>query len=364
MKKENRLLTIDGETLMSQPLTPLNFVVDTLLSQGLHILAGSPKVGKSWLALWLAVTVAKGDPVWGMGVKQGTTLYLCLEDSTLRIQNRLFEITEDAPANVHFTTNSNTLGKGLEEQLRAFLTEHPDTVLVIIDTLQMIRGAGYDNTYANDYRDLSVLKHIADTHGISILLVHHLRKMNDDDPMNMISGTTGLSGATDSNFVLRKSKRRENTATLYCTGRDIAYRELALEFDTSVHVWDLLADDHEDEPEPQDEIIPAVSAFLAERGPFSGRATELAEMLKPYSTRDWTPAVLSKKLIRFSAELNALGIRLEVERTREKRNILLCLVGDGSDGSDGKNETGPVANLLSQPSRRHGEDETPPCLPV
>ena len=96
MKKENRLLTIYGETLMSQPLTPLNFVVDTLLSQGLHILAGSPKVGKSWLALWLAVTVAKGDPVWGMGVKQGTTLYLCLEDSTLRIQNRLFEITEDA----------------------------------------------------------------------------------------------------------------------------------------------------------------------------------------------------------------------------------------------------------------------------
>jgi len=97
LKKENRLLTIDGETLMSQPLTPLNFVVDTLLSQGLHILAGSPKVGKSWLALWLAVTVAKGEAVWGMGVKQGTTLYLCLEDSTLRIQNRLFEITEDAP---------------------------------------------------------------------------------------------------------------------------------------------------------------------------------------------------------------------------------------------------------------------------
>ena len=173
MKKKNRLLTIDGETLMSQPLTPLNFVVDDLLSQGLHILAGSPKVGKSWLALWLAVTVAKGESVWGMGVKQGTTLYLCLEDSTLRIQNRLFEIAEDAPANVHFTTNSDTLGKGLEEQLCAFLSEHPDTVLVIIDTLQMIRGSGYDNTYANDYRDLSALKRIADAHGIAILLIEH-----------------------------------------------------------------------------------------------------------------------------------------------------------------------------------------------
>ena len=117
---------------MSRPLTPLNFVVDTLLSQGLHILAGSPKVGKSWLA----VTVAKGEAVWGMGVKQGTTLYLRLEDSTLRIQNRLFD----------------TLGKGLEEQLCAFLAEHPDTVLVIIDTLQMIRGTGYDNTYAASSR--------------------------------------------------------------------------------------------------------------------------------------------------------------------------------------------------------------------
>ena len=80
---------------MDRPLEPPNFVVDTLISQGLHILAGSPKVGKSWFALWLAVTVAKGEPVWNMTTKQGTTLYLCLEDSVLHIQNRLFEITED-----------------------------------------------------------------------------------------------------------------------------------------------------------------------------------------------------------------------------------------------------------------------------
>ena len=231
MKKENRLLTIDGETLMSQSLTPLNFVANTLLSQGLHILAGSPKVGKSWLALWLCLCAAQGKPLWTFVTRPCEMLYLCLEDSFQRIQSRLFEITEDAPASVHFTTNSDTLGKGLEEQLCAFLVEHPDTVLVIIDTLQMIRGAGYDNTYANDYRDLSVLKHIADTHGIAILLIHHLRKEFADDVFSRISGTTAISGATDSNFVLRKSQRRENAATLYCTGRDIPYRELALEFD-------------------------------------------------------------------------------------------------------------------------------------
>ena len=74
-KMDRPLVTVDGRTLMDRPLEPPNFVVDTLISQGLHILAGSPKVGKSWLALWLAVTVAKGEPVWGMSVKQGTTLY-------------------------------------------------------------------------------------------------------------------------------------------------------------------------------------------------------------------------------------------------------------------------------------------------
>ena len=296
MKKENRLLTIDGETLMSQPLTPLNFVVDTLLSQGLHILAGSPKVGKSWLALWLAVTVAKGEAVWGMGVKQGTTLYLCLEDSTLRIQNRLFEITEDAPASVHFTTNSDTLGKGLEEQLRAFLSEHPDTVLVIIDTLQMIRGTGYDNTYANDYRDLSALKRIADAHGIAILLIHHLRKELADDVFSRISGTTAISGATDSNFVLRKSKRRENTATLYCTGRDIPYRELALEFDGEDHGWKLLSDDCEQTEQPSERILFLLSELLRRQPEISAPAKVLLEKIDPAGAEWLTPNSFSHRI--------------------------------------------------------------------
>ena len=350
MKKENRLLTIDGETLMSQPLTPLNFVVDTLLSQGLHILAGSPKVGKSWLALWLAVTVAKGDPVWGMGVKQGTTLYLCLEDSTLRIQNRLFEITEDAPANVHFTTNSNTLGKGLEEQLRAFLTEHPDTVLVIIDTLQMIRGAGYDNTYANDYRDLSVLKHIADTHGISILLVHHLRKMNDDDPMNMISGTTGLSGATDSNFVLRKSQRRENTATLYCTGRDIPYRELALEFDGEDHVWKLLSDDCEQKEQPNERILFLLSELLRRQPEISAPAKVLLEKIDPAGAEGLTPNSFSHRIRKSVDALRRNGITVSFRKSNGDR--LICL--KRADGVDDP----ATENIVTI------DPENPPCFGV
>ncbi len=333
---------------MSQPLTPLNFVVDTLISQGLHILAGSPKVGKSWLALWLAVTVAKGEQVWGMSVKQGTTLYLCLEDSTLRIQNRLFEITEDAPASVHFTTNSDTLGKGLEEQLCAFLAEHPDTVLVIIDTLQMIRGAGYDNTYANDYRDLSALKRIADAHGIAILLIHHLRKELADDVFSRISGTTGLSGATDSNFVLRKSQRRENTATLYCTGRDIPYRELALEFDGEDHVWKLLSDDCEQTEQPSERILFLLSELLHQQPEISAPAKVLLEKIDPAGAEGLTPNSFSHRIRKSVDALRRNGITVSFRKSNGDR--LICL--KRADGVDD-----PAAeNIVTI------DPENPPCF--
>ena len=322
MKKGNRLLTIDGETLMSQPLTPLNFVVDTLLSQGLHILAGSPKVGKSWLALWLAVTVAKGEAVWGMGVKQGTTLYLCLEDFTLRIQNRLFEITEDAPASVHFSTSSDTLGKGLEEQLCAFLSEHPDTVLVIIDTLQMIRGAGYDNTYANDYRDLSVLKHIADTHGIAILLIHHLRKELADDVFSRISGTTAISGAVDSSFTLVEERRGSGRAKLSCVGRDIEYRELELQRG-SENVWELVSDSGTQAGQPGEQIVTLLSALLTGRENFIGTPTELSEEIDPDRSRNITPKKVARMILQSVDALSKAGITAMVRRSNGKRLVEL-----------------------------------------
>ena len=350
MKKENRLLTIDGETLMSQPLTPLNFVVDTLLSQGLHILAGSPKVGKSWLALWLAVTVAKGESVWGMGVKQGTTLYLCLEDSTLRIQNRLFEITEDAPASVHFTTNSDTLGKGLEEQLCAFLVEHPDTVLVIIDTLQMIRGTGYDNTYANDYRDLSVLKHIADTHGIAILLIHHLRKELADDVFSRISGTTAISGAVDSSFTLVEDKRGSGKATLSCIGRDIPYRELALEFDGEDHVWKLLSDDCEQTEQPTERILFLLSELLRRQPEISAPAKVLLEKIDPAGTEGLTPNSFSHRIRKSVDALRRNGITVSFRKSNGDRLICLKRV-DGVDDS-------AIENIVTI------DPENPPCFAV
>lgn len=316
-----KLNTIDGAFLMSQPLRPPNFVVDTLIAQGLHILAGSPKVGKSWLALWLAVTVAKGEPVWGMSVRQGTTLYLCLEDSVLRIQNRLFEITEDAPDSVHFCTECAPIGQGLEEQVETFLAAHPDTVLVIIDTLQMVRTV-HNATYANDYRDLSVLKRLADKHGIAILLIHHLRKEKADDVFHRISGTTAISGAVDSSFTLVEEKRGSGKAKLSCVGRDIEYRELELQRG-SENVWELVSDSGTQVGQPGEQIVALLSAFLTGRENFIGTPTELSEKIDPDQNRGITPKKVARMILQSIDALSKAGITAVVRRSNGKRLIEL-----------------------------------------
>ena len=355
MTSRKTLSTIDADTLLSTTLPPTRFIIDRLLPQGLHILAGAPKVGKSWLALWLCLQVAQGTSVWDFPTHRGTVLYLCLEDSTLRIQNRLFEITEDAPASVHFTTNSDTLGKGLEEQLCAFLSEHPDTVLVIIDTLQMIRGAGYDNTYANDYRDLSVLKHIADTHGIAILLIHHLRKELADDVFSRISGTTAISGAVDSSFTLVEDKRGSGKAKLSCIGRDIEYRELTLERNAE-NVWELVSDSRTQPELLGGRIVILLSELMRDRTEFIGTPTELSAQIDPAGSEGITPKKVSRLILQSVAALSKIGISAVVRRSNGKR--LIELRRAESDDAQGTQAVDPIDPVDVSGS------ENAPCLPL
>ncbi len=337
------LKTIDGKTLMAAELKPLDFVVDSLLATGLHILAGSPKVGKSWLALWLAVTVAKGESVWGMATKRGATLYLCLEDSTLRIQNRLEEITDDVPDNAHFCTEAFILGEGLEQQLEAFLTEHPDTVLVIIDTLQMIRDARRDMTYANDYHDLTSLKRIADAHGIALLLIHHLRKEYAEDVFSRISGTTAISGAVDTSLTLVEQERGSGEATLYCIGRDIEYCELELARNAD-NVWELTSDSR---TLPKGgRLILLLSALMKDRAEFIGTPTELAELIDPAGMNQISPRKISGEVSKNLAALRENGIEASVRRSNGRRLIELRRA-DSVDTSGGGNSVPIVPDALA-----------------
>ena len=228
--KNVKLAVIDGETLMDMKLPPTKFCVETLLPQGMCILGGASKIGKSWWVLDLCVRIAKGEPMWDLKTTKGTTLYLCLEDTLRRVQNRLLCITDEVPPNTFFAISAGTLSDGLCEQIREFVKEHPDTVFVAVDTFQIVRNNNIDTSYANDYDEIRLLKQLADELNICLLIVHHLRKQGDSDPFNKLTGTTGIVGAVDTAFVLDKSKRNADSATLYCTGRDVEDRQLELQF--------------------------------------------------------------------------------------------------------------------------------------
>ena len=321
------LETMAAEQLQRAPYSPVPFLVDELIPEGLHILAGAPKIGKSWLALWLCLCVSQGQPLWNFAVTQGEVLYLSLEDSFQRIQTRLFDLTEDAPPTLHFAIMADTLKRGLEQQIEQFLTEHPATRLVVIDTLQRVRGTGSDsNLYANDYQDIGILKQLADRRHIAILLIHHLRKLHDDDPMNMISGSTGLSGAADSTFVLQKNSRLANIASLHCTGRDIPDRTLKLEFGEEDHIWKLLEDSKTCSGASKISTLQLVHLFseLLRADPtYLGSPSALSAMIDPDGSLGITPKKVTRLVRESVAALREKGILADTYRSNGKRWISL-----------------------------------------
>lgn len=318
---ENRFAAMDGVTLTELEFSARKFCVKGLIPQGLCILGGAPKVGKSWLVLEWCIRIAKGEPVWGMPTTQGTTLYLCLEDTYQRIQQRVFCITDELPQNIYFANAAGTLGEGLEEQILTFVREHQDTVLIVIDTFQIVRGNGKDPSYGGDYADLQKLKRIADSQQITILLVHHLRKQGDRDPINRLSGTTGISGAVDGAFVLDRKDRSQNAALLICTGRDMDYRELELKFSKEKFVWELISDSLE---KPERLLPPELISFLEYMkniGFFSGGNTELAERIKEYSGLELEPKRLKQLMNRFRDSLQELGLTFRSHRSNGQRLV-------------------------------------------
>ena len=356
---ENKLTVIDGETLMDLRLPPTQFCVQTLLPQGVTVLGGAPKIGKSWLVLDLCIRVAKGEPMWSLPTRQGATLYLCLEDTQRRIQERLLSITDDVPANAFFAVASKTLTDGLTDQVRSFVSEHPDTVLVAIDTFQMVRSSEADASYANDYHEILQLKQLSIELNISILLVHHLRKQGDNDPLNKLSGTTGISGAVDAVFVLDKSKRSHAGATLVCTGRDIQYRELELKFNSNNCTWELVTDSM-DEPAlllPKEMAI--LIDFMRQSTSFSGTNTDFVDMFNAHSGCDMNAKGLKQMMNKWRYELESNGVSYRSYRSNGLRLIDISfseITSDVSDSNDG-NPAGGNFSVTCDPCVPDGERE-------
>jgi hypothetical protein len=221
--------------IMSTEYQPPCWTVTGLLPEGLTVLAGKPKIGKSMLSLNLSVSVATGGIALGQdGIEQKDVLYLALEDTPRRIQARILPILQGSPptGRLHFAFTWPKMDSTGLEELDRWLGEHPDAGLVIIDTLARIRGTKRNGStlYDADYDDICRIKSIADQHHVAIILLHHLRKAGADDILDLVSGSTGLTAAADTVAVLNRERARAD-AILYITGRDVEDSELALRFD-------------------------------------------------------------------------------------------------------------------------------------
>lgn len=300
-------------------------LIDCLLYPGIYLFVGAPKLGKSFMMAQLAYHISTGTPLWNYTVRKGTVLYLALEDDYRRLQERLYRMFgTDGAENLFFSVSAGQLGNGLDEQLIRFMQEHPDTKLIIIDTLQKVREVGGDNySYANDYEIITRLKKFADRYGITLLLVHHTRKQKADDTFDMISGTNGLLGAADGAFLLQKEKRTGNTATLEVSGRDQQDQRLHLKRNENTLAWDLERTETElwkEPPEPLLEII--AEKITADFSEWQGTPTELCEFL---SVEMKANALTMKLNVNAGRLYNEYGIRYENKRCHDGRKVRLYL---------------------------------------
>lgn len=301
-------------------------VIEGLLYQGTYLFVGSPKIGKSFFMAQLAYHVSTGTPLWDYPVKKGMVLYLALEDDYRRLQERMYRMFgTDSTENLYFSVSSKPLGNGLTDQLSSFIREHPDTTLVIIDTLQKIREVDSDSySYAKDYEIINQLKQFSDSWGICLLLVHHTRKQKSSDNFDMISGTNGLLGCADEAFMLYKETRTSNKATLEISGRDQQDQKIHLIRDEEKLCWNFEKAETELWKEPPEPLLECIANLVTEENPtWQGTATELIEKLG----LDMKPNVVSLKLnVNAGRLMNDYSIRYTNKRNHSGRMIFFSLL--------------------------------------
>lgn len=280
----NRAWTI-GELMALDDSEP-EALIEGLLYPGVTLLAGNPKVGKSFFVLPLAIALGRGLPAFGkFPANKKNVIGLMLEDNPRRLKKRLSlygQLFSENLANVHFFTDWPTLRDGGLERLRETIRQF-DAQVVFIDTLQAFRGElkATSSLYSIDYADIRAIKKLADEMGIAVIFLHHTRKTDDNDILNTVSGSQGITGAADTIWVMKRPRNQE-TGTLYVTGRDIEEREFSCRFKDGIWSFEEPGEKGLQVSDERKQIMD----ILTEAGPM--RVKDVAETLgREANTTNW-----------------------------------------------------------------------------
>ncbi|MBR3244551.1 MAG: AAA family ATPase [Parasporobacterium sp.] len=318
------LKTFTLDEALDSYFEPKDPVIENLLNPGTYIMAGASKIGKSFLVAEIAFHVAAGRNLWNARYKThpGSVLYLALEDDIRRIQTRFSRMFgTEGSTRLHFATASKTMDEGLVLQLLEYLNEMPDTKLIIIDTLQKIRGLSNETiSYSRDYEVITQLKNLSDSKNLCILIVHHTRKQEADDCFEKISGTNGLMGSADGAMVMTR-KRGSPEARLQITGRDQQDQIINLEQNPDTLLWEFKDEETTLWEEKPDPVVEQICRFIEKEKVWYGTATELVEEAKITGI---APNALTRKLNPMSGYLlNKRGILYQTKRNSNCREVYL-----------------------------------------
>lgn len=249
IKKKSTLRLISAAELQGKEIPPINWVVKGLLPEGLAYLAGRPKIGKSWMAKNIAISVANGTMALGtFATNRADVLYCALEDNQRRIKDRInnimrAELYKKAPDNLYYLQDNwdfPKLNNGGIEEIEKTIEDNPNIKLIIIDTLgrSIADKKRMDkNIYQADYDFSSRIQETAMKFRVCILLLHHTKKQGEENVFDEISGTTGFTGAADTMMVIKK---KNGKYYLHVTGRDLSESEYEIEFSDTLFTWNVI----------------------------------------------------------------------------------------------------------------------------
>ena len=308
---KTKMQKIKGSDLMNIEFPPIKWAVPNLIPEGLTILAGKPKHGKSLLAMNLALGIAKGTKVLNsIEVEQGAVLYLGLEDTNKRLNNRIKKMqhTLSNADNIYFYCQFPRIDEDGLYLLKHEIENTPNIKLIVIDTLKKFKSARIINgkqLYDIDYESIAHIKQMADVFNIPILVIHHLRKNISDDTMDNLSGSLGLTGAADTIIVLEKHQY-EKQAILHLVGREVEEQQLDIKFDKSLLEWQLIGEHTEEVLNDYQEII--ISIIKDNKSPM-------------------TPTEISNNNIAIQNKLTLNIIKKQLKQLLEKTSYIHTLAG-------------------------------------
>jgi len=314
--------TFTAAELQEEELPDIRWAVPGLLPEGLALLAGRPKLGKSWMTLNIAAAVAEGDIAMGeLPCDDGECLVLALEDNKRRLQSRLRRMLgKDSPwpGRMHLEVRWPRQDESGIEALDSWLGQHPDARLVVIDTYarfkaEPVAGGKRGDVYAEDYAAGVKLQELALAHHVAIWVVTHYNKALHDDWINAVTGSSGTTGVADTICGLERPRGAtgQKDAVLHVTGRDVEENDWAVAFEGVLGRWTILGDAEEHKAASRDKALIAAMEKFARPVNAEDIAAAL-DKTKPAAARQLQRAAADGTIDSLGAGFYALRVATDV----------------------------------------------------